>query len=52
MESGATAAIASVDVSPIVEQITAMLPVAIPAMVSVLAIRKGVSFLIGLIRAA
>jgi hypothetical protein len=49
---GTSAALSSVDVSPIVNQITAMLPIAVPALISVLAIRKGVSFLIGLIKGA
>lgn len=42
--------VGSVDVSPIVDNITAAVPVVLPALISILAIRKGVSFVIGTIR--
>lgn len=52
MESAATAIISSVDVSPIVNGITGIIPVALPALITILGIRKAVSFLVGLIRSA
>lgn len=42
--------VGSIDVSPIVDNITAAVPVVLPALISILAIRKGVSFVIGTIR--
>lgn len=42
--------VGAIDVSPIVDNITAAVPVVLPALISILAIRKGVSFVIGTIR--
>lgn len=48
----ATSIISSVDVSPITNGIIGVLPVGLPALITVLGIRKAVSFLTGLIRSA
>ena len=48
----ATQIISSIDVSPIVEGITGVLGVGMSALITILGIRKGVSFLVGLIRSA
>lgn len=48
--SGGSSWVGSIDVSPIVDNITAAVPVVLPALISILAIRKGVSFVIGTIR--
>lgn len=47
---GGSSWVGSIDVSPIVDNITAAVPVVLPALISILAIRKGVSFVIGTIR--
>lgn len=44
--------ISSIDVTPITANITAAIPVVLPALISILAIRKGLSFVIGTIRKA
>lgn len=44
--------VSSIDVSPITDNITAAIPVVLPALISILAIRKGLSFVIGTIRKA
>ena len=47
---GGSSWVSSIDGSPIVDNITAAVPVVLPALISILAIRKGVSFVIGTIR--
>lgn len=53
---GATSAMATalnnVDMSGITDEIKAVVPVVLPVLVSVLALRKGISFLIGVLRSA
>ena len=42
----------TVDVSPIVDALQSIIPVAIPVVISIAAIRKAISFLVGMIRSA
>lgn len=44
--------ISSIDVTPITDSISSAIPTVLPALISVLAIRKGLSFVIGTIRKA
>ena len=50
--STVTSIISNLDVSPIVNGITGVLPVGMTALITILGIRKAVSFLTGLIRSA
>lgn len=50
--SGGSTWVSSIDVTPIIDNITAAIPVVLPALISILAIRKGLSFVIGTIRKA
>ena len=50
--SAMSTALANVDLSGITDEIKAVVPIALPVLVSVLALRKGISFLIGVLRSA
>lgn len=49
---GGSAWLSSIDVTPITDSISSAIPTVLPALISVLAIRKGLSFVIGTIRKA
>ncbi len=50
--AGGSSWISSIDVTPITDSITTAIPIIMPALISILAIRKGVSFVLGLIHRA
>lgn len=50
--SAMSTALSGVDLSGITNEIKAVIPVVLPVLVSVLALRKGISFLIGTLRSA